>query len=217
MDKLLRELELLFGEQRLNIKEPLSQYLPNASIHPDLVLSVNTTEELTQVVSLARRYHVSFGIIDSDFDGEKSVELIIRNNTRRYSVLARKGKIQSQKMIMDFALVEAESGVPFNQLVRFCIDEGLGGVEEGLGLTGSVGYVIKRRGEYVESLQKNDIIQTLKVLDEKNELKEIQLSDMKKDLLVLSVVFKLFGESTKILWLKAQKAAEKRGIHDYKV
>jgi len=219
MDKLQHVLQTLFGPQRVQINEPLTQYISSLTFDAPLFLIINDPSELVQAIRTARKYEVPFQLLDRDTEeiGKKSSfdGLVIKDNARRFDVLARKGKIQSRQLITDYALIEAESGVPFSQLVRFTIEESLGGLEYGLGTAGTVSKVLATEEEIVNHFQSQRVIQSVTILTPKNEKIEISFDEVKKDLIVLSIIFKLQGEDKKILWLKGQKAAESRGITDY--
>ena len=219
MDKLIDELKNVFGPQRIRIDEPLDQFFPRKDAQAAVFLAVNDKDELQKIMRLIRVSGVHYAIIDLENEeldrGGFFEGVVIKNEAKKFDILARKGKIQSQKLITDYALVEAESGVPFNQLVRFTIDEGLGGLEYGIGTPGSIGRVFAKEKEIVEYLSTQNSIQSVTILTPENTVEEITFAELKPELLVLSVIFKLLGEDKKILWLKAQRAAEKRGVKEF--
>jgi len=216
IDNARQEFEKQFG-QRIKVDEPLQQYNSLLQSSAALFLMVNSLEELRITVAIARAHRVpwiSLDLMSSNGDSQFK-GIVIKNNARHFDILARKGKIQSGKLITDYALIEAESGVTMTQLVRYAIDQELGGIEDALGLSRTVGSLCILEPEYVESLDNQGIIQSLKVLAENGEVRDIALSELTDHLLVLSVIFKLVNEDKKILWLKAKNAARKRGIEEY--
>jgi len=218
MDKFQEELIRHFGEQRIRRNEPLSNTLPTLSTTAELFISVNDARELVEAIRLCRTHSILFAILDlekerlekGNFNG-----LVIKNDARRLDIVARKGKIQNRETVTDYALVEAESGVLFSRLVRFTIEEGLGGVETGYGIEGSIGWLFANQRKYIEDLSEQGVLTSVKVVDDTGNIHEVTFEKAKNDLLVLSAVFKLIGEDKKILWLKAQKAAEKREIGEF--
>ncbi len=218
MDNFQEELVRLFGEQRIKLNEPLSSTFPNLSTTAELFLSVNDSKELSEVVTLCTKHKVAYAIFDvekeklekGNFSG-----LVIKNDARKLDIVARKGKIQNRQTVTDFALVEAESGGLFSRLVRFTIEEGLGGVETGDGIQGSIGWLFAHERSYVEELVEQGVLSSVKVVTKSGDIQEVPFEKAGEYLLVLSAVFKLIGEDKKILWLKAQKAAEQRGISEF--
>ncbi len=218
MDNFQEELVRLFGEQRIKLNEPLSSTFPNLSTTAALFLSVNDSKELSEVVTLCTKHKVAYAIFDvekeklekGNFSG-----LVIKNDARKLDIVARKGKIQNRQTVTDFALVEAESGVLGSRLVRFTIEEGLGGVETGYGIQGSIGWLFAHERSYVEELVEQGVLSSVKVVTKSGDIQEVPFEKAGEYLLVLSAVFKLIGEDKKILWLKAQKAAEQRGISEF--
>ncbi len=65
--------------------------------------------------------------------------LVIKNESHDIKVIAYKGKANHGKMQVDQVVVEADSGVLVNQLVRYTVDESLAGLEHFLGQPGTVG------------------------------------------------------------------------------
>lgn len=222
MEIFLTELMQVFGDQRVRTSEHLEQYSPQNSTVASFFLTVTSRDELMSAIAIARKSSVPFAILDQMTDPLYSLQkfegLVIKDSARKFDILARKGKIQSGQMITDYVLLEAESGTPFNQLVRFTLDEGFSGIESGLGLPGSVGRVVKGETAYMQHLFDAGIVQSATILTAGGEKKEVLVSDLigstSSDLIVLSIVFKLQGEDKKILWLKAQYAAKERGIED---
>lgn len=218
MDKFQEELIRRFGEQRIKVNEPLSNTFPNFSTTATLFLIVNDKEELADAVTFCIKHNAPFSILDIEKDRlekENFLGLVIKNDARKLDIVARKGKIQNRQTVTDFALVEAESGVLFSRLVRFTIEGGLGGVENGYGIQGSVGWLFEHEKEFVTSLVEYGVLTSVKVVSKNGEIQEVPFEKANNYLLVLSAVFKLIGEDKKILWLKAQKAAEKRGVREF--
>jgi len=108
----------------------------------DLFIEARSTSDIVLAVTTAQRYHIPWFIIGGGSNiliGDKGFRgLVIRNLTNKITVRGMKGAI-TKGVQGGSVYVEAESGVPFNTLVRYTIEEGLEGLEMHLGLPGSVG------------------------------------------------------------------------------
>ncbi|MBI2430683.1 MAG: UDP-N-acetylmuramate dehydrogenase [Candidatus Levybacteria bacterium] len=225
MDTKRKELEKLFGS-RLRQNEPMSAHTTFKIGGPaQYYLDVDKTEDIVKAVKAAKRLGIPlfiFGggsnIIISD-NGMKG--LVIKNNCRKFDVFQMSGRIKNQKIDLAKALVFAEGGVIMNQLVRFTIEQSLGGLEYQLGLPGTVGGGVcmnsnfPRIGVYV-----GDCLYSAKLVTKDGEVKEVDnsyfhfaydksiLQESKE--IVLSVVFRLSPEDKKILWERGMEALDYR-------
>lgn len=128
---------------RLKENEPLARYTTFKIGGPaDLFYEARTGEELTFVVSIARKTGIGvfvFGGGSNILIAEKGIRgLVVKNSTKHIVIRGAKGMIkrqQSQRVVY----VEVDSGVMINTLVRYTIEEGLQGLEMHLGLPGTVG------------------------------------------------------------------------------
>jgi len=133
-----------FGPERIKLDEPMSLHSTMKIGGPaDVYLEVFNKEELVSAVNLCRQENYPYfilglgsNILVSD-DGFRGV--VIRNRTSKIKIAGIKGQINATQKSIKNVLVEAESGVLLNQLVRFTLDEGLAGLEYFLGLPGTVG------------------------------------------------------------------------------
>lgn len=221
MDTKLKELEKVFGS-RVRQNEPMSAHTTFKIGGPaEYYIDVDKTDDIVKAVQLAQKLSMSFfifgggsNIVVSD-NGIKG--LVVKNNCRRFEVMQMMGRVKNKKIDVDKALIFAESGVVMNQLVRFTIEQGLGGLEYQLGLPGTVGGGIymnsnfPRKGAYV-----GDCVYKAKLLTYDGELKEVDNAYFHfaydKSILqetgeiVLSVVFKLLPQDKKVLWEKGMEA-----------
>ncbi len=225
MDTKLGELDKVFG-QRVRQNEPMSAHTTFKIGGPaQFYIDVDKTEDIVKAVTIAKRLELPIFI----FGGGSNVivadhgikGLVVKNNCRRFEVMQMSGRIKNQKIDVDRAFVFAESGVIMNQLVRFTIEQGLGGLEYQLGLPGTVGGGVcmnsnfPRKGVYV-----GDCVFKAKLITSDGEIKEVDnayfrfaydmsiLQETKE--ILLSVVFRLLPVDKKILWERGMEALNYR-------
>lgn len=227
MDKTLQELQKTFGVGRIRANEPMSkhttfkiggpaQFYLEVSEPTDLVKAAKVTHELKIPLFI-------FGAGSNILVSDKGIKgLVVKNNCRKFLVKNRTGKIKNQKLNLDKALVFAESGAILNQLVRFSIEQGLGGLEHHLGMPGTVGGAIFGNANFP---QKNasigDCLYKAEIVTVNGEVKEVNKTYFKfsydKSILgetgeiLLSAVFKLTPGDKKELWEKATQTLTFRG------
>lgn len=197
-EELKKELEEKLGLGRVKTDELLAQHTTFEIGGPaDFYFEAHNTDELLKAVKVARQLSVLYFILgggsnllvaDKGFRG-----LIIRNKSHQIKILAMRGKItkaQGLEIGVDEVLLEADSGVPFNQLVRFTIEEGLGGLEAFLGLPGTIGGAVTGNAHWREKTIEDNVVE--KKFFEKEVL--------------LSATFSLRKEDKAILWQRAREA-----------
>lgn len=222
----LQELQNAFGEQRVRTNESMSKHTTFKIGGPAAIyLEVDHIENLVKAVCLARKHGIPVFILgggsnivvsDGGFRG-----LVVKNNCRRFEVMNMSGRVRRGALDVSGALVYAESGVIMNQLVRFTIEQGLGGLEYQLGLPGTVGGGIymnsnfPRKGVYV-----GDYLYKARLLDKNGRVKEADNTyfhfGYDKSILqeteevLLSVIFRLQAEDKKVLWERGMEALSYR-------
>ena len=214
------------GSLRVKRDEPLSRHTTFKIGGPaDLFFETWKKEDLIRAVQLCQKLKIPYFILgrgsnilvsDKGFSG-----LVIKNRTSQIKVLQYSGKVGKTRTV----LIEADSGVGLNRLVRWTIEEGLKGLEVFLSIPGTVGGAIKinahfrpEKGEFIGNFVKKG-----KILSEKGEVKEVEknyfsfgydksILQKKKDIL-LSVVFELKKVGDKrILWRRAEEAVKYRRL-----
>lgn len=185
--------------------------------------------EIVQSVNLCQEINLPFFILgggsnllvsDQGFPG-----LVIKNKSSKIKILGYQGKIQKFKPEIDKLFIEVDSGVPTNTLVRYTIGEGLAGLEEFLGLPGTVGGAIFINAHFQDKFV-GDYLEKATVLDKAGESKEVSNSYFrfaydqsllqKTHEVLLTVVFRLIGGDKAKLWKEAQEALEwRRKNHHY--
>jgi len=190
----------------------------------DYFIEVHTQEELRDAVSTAQDLNVPFIILGGGTNiliGDKGYRgLVIKNSTHSIAVKGAKGVITAGTKTGD-VYVEADSGVPFNLLVRFTIEEGLQGLEMHLGLPGTVGGAIYMNSKWMDPpAYVGDALYQAKILTPNNQIQTVtkeyfrfqygtSVMQESGDTL-LSVVFELHPSGKDILWEHANKSVEHR-------
>ncbi len=146
--------------------------------------------------------------------------LLIKNNCRKFEIFVMSGKKREGQMGTINTLVYAESGTIMNQLVRFTIEEGYSGLEYHLGLPGTVGGAIYTNARYTpKNIYLNDNVGKIRILNKDGHIQEVHrdyfISRAKSNFselenIILSAVFHLVPEDKKLLWQRANEAAEYR-------
>lgn len=187
---------------------------------------VQTAEELADACIKAREDHIQFVILgggsnvlvsDSGFPG-----LVIRNLARKITIRGVRGGRQGEKA-KETVFVEAESGASMNQLVRYCADEGLAGLEMHLGLPGTVGGAVRMNSKWGKPFASvSDCIHQVTVLTNDNTVRTIPASEMEfsygtsriartKEIL-LTATFALARSSPDEVWKIANESIEYRRL-----
>lgn len=224
MNILYEELKKIFGD-RLKENEPLAPFTTFKIGGPaDLFYSATTQEELVSLVTEARKLNIPLFILGGGSNiliGDKGFRgLVIKNNTRDIRIAGMKGKLASGTK-QGQVYVKAESGVLFNSLVRFVIEEGLSGLEMHLGLPGTVGGAIfmNSKWTYPEAFV-GDVVYQATILTAENHVIAVpqsyfhfgyDTSSIQKSAdIVLSVIFGLERGKKETLWEMANKSISYR-------
>lgn len=224
--RLIKEL----GPLRVKENESMSAHTTFKIGGPaDLFFEAYNVEELTKVVGLCQKFKIPYFVLgrgsnilvsDKGFSG-----LVIKNKSSQIKILRYKGQVEEGKPQEGTALIEADSGVGLNRLVRYTIEERLSGLEVFLSIPGSVGGAIKinahfrpERDEFI-----GNFVYKAKLFDQEGEVKEVTRDYFKfgydksvlqkTEEILISVVFQLDKVSDKkLLWKKAQEAVEYRKL-----
>ncbi len=184
-----------------------------------------TTDELLKARQLAKEIGLEYFILGGGSNvlfGDKGFNgLVIKNSTSLIRIIGVMGKIKREEKSSASVLVEADSGILFNRLVRFTLDEGLSGLEPFLGQPGTVGGAVYINAHSIKDKKfVGDFIAVVKLLDKEGQIKEVTKDYFNFDYdqskiqvsqdLVLSVVFKLARGIKEEVWQKANEAAKYR-------
>lgn len=226
MDTKLKELEEVFGQNRVRQNESMSLHTTFKIGGPaQYYVDIDKIEDLVKTVRVANKLEIPFFVVGGGSNMIVSDEgikgLVVKNNCRRFEMMKMSGRVKNKKIDVDKALLHVESGVIMNQLVRFTIDEGFEGLEYQLGLPGTVGGAIfmnsnfPKKGVYV-----GDCLYRAELITRDGELKQVDKSYFHfaydKSILqetgeiLLSVIFQLSNSDKKILWEKGMEALNYR-------
>lgn len=226
MDKTLQQLEKELGTNRIRQNEPMSAHTTFKIGGPaEYYAEVSTVEDLTKAVKVAHTLDLPVSMVgggsnmivsDSGIKG-----LVIKNNCRRFELMSMAGRVKNQKIEVDRSLVYAESGVIMNQLVRFVIENGLGGLEYQLGLPGTLGGGVYMNSNFPrKEVYVGDCLYKARLLTKEGEVKEVDNAYFHfaydKSILqetgeiLLWAVFKLEKMDKDMLWKRGMEALNYR-------
>ncbi len=213
MDNLTELNQALDGQVKEN--EPLATYTTfklggPAQYYFAAWKSAQLIKAVQTAIKLNLPYYILGGgsnilISDSGFPG-----LIIHNQTREIKPLREIGKVVFGKM-QKVVLLQVDSGVLLNRLVRYCCEAGLAGLEMHLGLPGTVGGALYMNSKWTHPpAYVGDVVFKAKIIDRKGKIKEVdrdyfefgydQSSLQKTQEIVVSAVFILKKADPKTLW-----------------
>lgn len=230
MDEKLAELEKILGNNRVRVNEPMSAHTTFKIGGPaQFYIEVSAVNDLIKAVQVAHKLKLPIFIVGGGSNMIVSDRghsgLVVKNNCRRFELVSVVGKVKNKTagggINVDKALVMAESGVIMNQLVRFCIEQGLGGLEYQLGLPGTVGGAIYMNSNFPrKSVYVGDCLYKAKLLTRNGEIKEVDQAYFRfaydKSILqetgeiLLSAIFKLEKMDRDILWKRGMEALNYR-------
>lgn len=225
MDK-LKILEKYGGKGRISLSTQLSQYTTLKLGGPaEYFYIAQTKSDIIQAVKGALEANIPYYVVGSGSNvlvSDKGVTgFVIRNESRSIKIVKRLGKLVNGTLKTERALVEVDSGVAMNQLVRFLCDEGLEGLERHLGLPGTVGGALYMNSKWTKPLvYVGDVLYQAEILTREGEAKTVnrdyfdfgydQSILQKTHETVLSVTFKLNSQDKHILWERANASMEYR-------
>lgn len=186
----------------------------------DLFYEARSIEEFVEAVTKARELGIPITILGGGSNvliADKGIRgLVVKNNTSTISIRGMKGKYQGGET-KGLVFVEADSGVVFNKLVRFTVEEGLGGLEAHLGLPGTVGGAIFMNSKWTKPASYvGDAVYQVTILTLQNDVKVVGRSYFRfgydtsiiqktRDI-VLRVVFSLSPKVKDELWKTANQS-----------
>ncbi len=197
----------VYGSMMKN-NEPMARYTTFKIGGPaDLFYVARNTEELVTVITEARNAEFPVFVLGGGTNiliGDKGIRgLVVKNSTSR---MVRRG-----------VQVEADSGVSFNKLVRFTIDEGLSGLEMHLGLPGTVGGAVYMNSKWTHPKgYVGDVVHQAEILTPSNTLELVpkryfrfgyDTSVIQKSHdIVTKVIFALHADDKEHIWKRANES-----------
>lgn len=181
----------------------------------DLFYPASTQAELTKVSHLAFRHQIPFHILGSGSNilvtDQGCRGLIIKNKSRQIT--------SSKAPQASYTLLEADSGLPANQLIRYTIKNGLTGLAPFLGLPGTVGGAVYNNSHHLDQLIGEHIHQ-VKAITSQGQLKTYPQNELdfaydysifhQNQDIILSATFKLKKGNPQELEKIGQQAVQRR-------
>lgn len=212
------------GSDRLKFDEPLSKHTYFKIGGPaDLLYEAKTSEELKTAVQTAIMHKIPYLVIgggsnilvtETGFRG-----LVIKNRSSSIILKGFAGGVDKGKLDLKEAIVQSDSGVPANLLIRYTLDQGLSGLEEMLGLPGSVGGAVYNNSHHLDKLFGDHIVE-VEAISADGEIKKYTQKELQFDYdysifhktkeIVLSATFQLKRGDKDALWEIANSAVKRR-------
>ncbi len=232
MKHIYKQLAAKLGEKRILRDEPMAKYVSfKIGGVADFFFKAKTKNDLINAVTAARKLKLPFFILGGGTNilvGDRGFRgLIIKNETATIKLTGLIGSQNKNKNInypkVDSVLIEVESGVSINHLVRFTLDQGFSGLEYFLGQPGTVGGAIWINAHNIKMRKFfSDNIYSIQVIKEDNNIDEVfknnfqfgydQSAIQKTQIVVLSAKIKLRVGDKNSLWKKAQQVLEYRRL-----
>lgn len=212
------------GEHKLLFDESLSSHTYFKLGGPaDLFFVAGSTEELTLAVSSAVAAKVPYFVLGSGSNLLVSDQgfrgLIIKNKSSNLLLKGFTGSANQGKLDLKEVVVQADSGVPANQLIRYTLNEGLQGLEIFLGLPGTVGGAVYNNSHHLGKLIGDKVVEVV-VLNKEGDPHIYTGQNMKfaydysilhkTGEVVLTVSFQLKRGDKDKLWSIANDAVKRR-------
>lgn len=212
----------MVGVNDLLKNEPLGKYTTFKIGGPaDYFYDAKTVDDFVSAILLGRKRNLPVFILGGGSNiliGDHGIRgFVIKNSTDAIRIKGMKGAVRGGAAQKELVFVEADSGVIFNSLVRFTIEEELAGLEMHLGLPGTVGGAIYMNSKWTHPPgYVGDAVYQAEILTPKNECITVPKSYFRfgydtssiqktKDIL-LKVVFALRVDSKERLWKIANES-----------
>lgn len=191
-------------------------------------VEVKTRDELIEAVRWAIAQKIPYLVLgggsnvlisDDGFAG-----LVIKNRTssvklKGFAGAVTKGSGMPSGINLTEAIVEADSGVTANYLIRYTLDQSLAGLENMLGLPGTVGGAVYNNSHHIDELWGDHIIE-VEALDQEGKIKKYTQKECqfaydysifhKTKEVILSASFLLKQDDKAKLWEVATAAVKRR-------
>ncbi len=217
----------MVGVNDFSKNEPMAKHTTFKIGGPaDYFFDAKTAETLADAIVAGRKLNIPVIVLgggsnilvgDGGFRG-----LVVKNSARNIAIRGAKGSRSGGKS-EELVFVEVDSGVIMNQLVRFSVEEGLGGLEMQLGLPGTVGGAVFMNSKWTHPVgYVGDVVYQAEILTPTNERKIVprsyfsfaydSSSIQKTGDIVLRVVFALRRGSKDELWKIATESVKYRQL-----
>jgi len=212
------------GADRIKKNFPLSQITWMKVGGPaDLFFIAHTKQDLIDIVSLCYKHDQQITVLGGGSNilvkdgGIRGV--VVQNRSNKISLVGIKGGVVNKQTGISTVSIRAESGTFVNALVRYTIDESLQGLEEFLGIPGTVGGAVFNNSHHLDHLIGDNIVE-VEVIGADGKIKTYSQNQMKFDYnysilqktkeIILTATFKLSTGNNQKLWEKAEAALKRR-------
>jgi len=189
----------------------------------DYFVEATTREELIESVNYAHTNNLPYIVLgggsnilvsDAGFRG-----LVIKNKTSSVKIKGFAGGVDKGRIDLKEAIVQADSGVTANYLIRYTLDQGLAGLEDMLGLPGTVGGAVYNNSHHLDKLWGDHIVE-VETISPTGEIKKYTQKECQFDYdvsifhknkeTILSASFQLKSGDKEDLWKIANAAVKRR-------
>jgi UDP-N-acetylmuramate dehydrogenase len=216
----------MVGANDLLKNEPLGKYTTFKIGGPaDYFYDAKTVDDFVDAILLGRKRNLPIFILGGGTNvliGDRGIRgLVIKNSTGAIRMKGMRGEVTRGTAKKKLVFVEAESGVMFNSLVRFTIEEGFSGLEMHLGLPGTVGGAVFMNSKWTHPRGfVGDTVYQAELLTPENKRVTVsnsyfhfgygKSSVQKTKDIVLTVVFGLLADTKERLWQSADESIRYR-------
>lgn len=231
MNQAYHQLRKDFGEGKVQLDVELAKHTYfKLGGSADLFVIATSTEELVKLVQAAHKLAIPYLVLgggsnilvtDAGYRG-----LVIKNRSSQIKLKGFTGQVKKREDMsgssgvdLKEVIVQADSGVPANRLIRYTLDEGLAGLEDFLGLPGTVGGAIYNNSHHLEKLI-GDLVVEVTAINREGEVITLKRGELKfaydysvfhesKDT-ILTASFQLKQGNKDELWARANAAVKRR-------
>ncbi len=184
-------------------------------------VEVQTLSELQRIVNDAGEQKMHYLILGSGYSvllpDKEFHGIVIKNSCRKFNIIGRRGKFVNGRLAVEKAMLFVESGAVVNQVVRFVISEGYSGMEQSLGLPGTIGGALMTENRQADPrIRLSSSLFSVRLLDGKGNLLELSAADFlgklerREEMVILSAIFTLLPGSPVELWQTGSEALRER-------
>ena len=226
MNNVISKFEEIVGRQKIKLNEPLSLHTTIRIGGPaEFYVDIDSLDHIIALIIAAKKQNIPVVVLGGGSNiivSDKGIKgLVIKNNCRKFDIIGMSGKIKNSKLSMKKGLLYCESGAITNQVVRFCIDNGMEGLEYHLGLPGTIGGALCMNSHYPKRrVYVGDTIVKAKIITKDNEIKEVDRGYFRFGYdasviqnngdILLSATFALTPLEKSILWERGMEALKYR-------
>jgi UDP-N-acetylmuramate dehydrogenase len=205
-------------EGNIFFDEPMSKYTSfGIGGKADAIISPGDVEELIRAVVYLQKERIPYFILG------KGTNILVKDGGIRGAVISLIKyfrKIKEVEEEKDYVLIDAQAGVSLAELIRFCIQKGLSGLEFASGIPGSLGgALIMNAGSFGGEL--GEVVERVVMLNGRGktgEKKKGELSfsyrrlHLPRETIILSAILKLKKASKEKVAAQVEALFEKRKL-----